>query len=95
MTAALTALTAYWLVNSAQSIAWRFVSERMIRDYVIALFVCKEDLHQGAETLARLQDTYRPWREQLLPSGIHYWVVQCQELGPLPEFGPDLDQWLP
>lgn len=94
VTAAVTALATYGLVSVQPYLAWRLAPEGMIRDYVIALFVCQEDVRQGAEALAQLRETYGFWREERLPSGIHDWVVRCQELGPIPEFGPDLDQWL-
>ena len=90
----LTVLLTYGLVSSPSHLAWRFAPEPMIRDYVIALLACKEDMHRGATALARLQDTYGIWREELLPHGIYYWVVQCQEMGPLPEFSLNLDRWL-
>ena len=94
VTAGLTAVAVYGLVSTQPYLAWRYVPERMIRDYVIALFVCKEDVRQGAEALTQLREIYGFWREELLPSGIDYWVVRCEELGPIPEFGPHLEQWL-
>jgi hypothetical protein len=94
VTAALTALVTYGLVSIQPYLGWHVVPERMIRDYVIALFVCKEDVRQGAEALTQLKEIYGFWREELLPSGIHHWVVRCEEFGPIPEFGPHLERWL-
>jgi hypothetical protein len=83
-----------WLVEPREFLAWRFVSDEAMTDYVVGILICKEDVALGAQALAQLDRTYGTWRRDLLPEGVYRWVTQCQELGQFPEFGPDFKPWL-
>jgi hypothetical protein len=94
LTAVITAATTFALTSSQYVLGWPFVSQTMIRHYVVAILACKEDLHRGADALAELERTYGAWRRDLLPRGISSWVTRCEELGPFPAFVPDIEQWM-